>query len=135
MAVAELRKDARREDPRKNAKRLVLLVWIFVAVFYFYLCYDYIRVEMNDERMGTYVRYVVQLGGNESRNAREMRALLLVKAEELGIPLKSDQIKIQGSGQGLKIELQYDIQIDVPVFRRGFYSKHYVHDIKYRQPR
>ncbi len=33
-----------------HIKRLVLLSWILVAVFYFYLSYDYIRVSMNDRK-------------------------------------------------------------------------------------
>ena len=45
------------------------------------------------------------------------------------IPLKSDQIKIQGTGQSLKVALQYDVSIDIPIFRQGFYSKHYVHNV------
>jgi hypothetical protein len=123
------------EDPRKNAKRLVLLVWILVAFFYFYLSIDYIRVEMNDDKLVDYVRYVVQLGGSENRNAREIRALLLVKADELGIPLKSSEIQIQGSGQNLKIALAYEMDIDIPIFKRGFYHKRYEHNLSYRQPR
>ena len=31
-----------------NLKRLVLLVWVLAAIFYFYLSYDYIRVTMGD---------------------------------------------------------------------------------------
>lgn len=124
------------EDPnKKSAKRMVLLVWILVAFFYFYLSLDYIRVEMNDDKMADYVRYVVQLGGNENRNAREIRALLLVKAEELGIPLKSNAIKIEGSGLNLKVAVQYDLDIDIPIFKRGAYTKHYEHSLTYRQPR
>jgi hypothetical protein len=123
------------EDPKKTAKRLVLLVWVLVAFFYFYLSIDYIRVEMNNDKMADYARYVVQLGGSESRNAREIRALLLVKADELGIPLKSDEIKIQGSGQSLKVALAYDMNIDIPIFKRGYYSKHYEHNLSFRQPR
>lgn len=122
------------EDQKKSVKRLVLLVWILVAFFYFYLSIDYIRVEMNDDKLADYVRYVVQLGGSENRNAREMRALLLVKADELGIPLKGSEIKIQGSGQNLKIGLEYDMDIDIPIFKRGFYTKHYEHSLSYRQP-
>jgi hypothetical protein len=122
------------EDPKKNVKRLVLLVWILVGFFYFYLSIDYIRVEMNDDKLGDYIRYVVQLGGSENRNAREMRALLLVKADELGIPLEGDGIKILGAGQNLKIALEYDMDIDIPIFKRGFYKKHFQHNLSYRQP-
>lgn len=122
-------------DPNASAKRLILLSWVFVAFFYFYLGYDYIRVDMNDTRLGEYVRYVVQLAGNENRSGREIRALLLVRADELGLPLTGDQIKIQGSGQELKVSVNYDVAIDIPVIRQGFYSKHYEHNAAYRRPR
>jgi hypothetical protein len=123
------------EDPQKNTKRLVLLFWVLVGIYYFVVSYDYIRTEMNDEKLGNYVHYVVQLAGNEKRTPKEVRALLLVKADELKIPLEGDQIKIQGSGQTLKVSLEYDVSVDIPIFRYGFYSKHYEHNIGYRQPR
>ena len=118
-----------------NGKRLVLLFWVLVAAFYFYLTFDYIRVAMNNDKLGEYARYVVQLAGNESRTPREIKALLLVRADELGVPLHSDQIKVQGRGVSLKVSLKYDIDIDVPIFPSGFYAKHYEHTVSYRQPR
>jgi hypothetical protein len=122
-------------NSKSTARRAVLLLWLLVAVYYFYLAFDYVRVEMNNEKLGEYVRYVAQIAGRESRSAREVRALLLVRADELGVPLRSEPIKIQGRGNDLKIQLQYDIDIDVPILRDGFYSKHYVHDASYRAPK
>lgn len=123
------------EDPKKNAKRLVLLVWVMLAFFYFYISFDYIRIEMNDDKLNDYVRSVVQLAANENRTPREIRSLLVAKAEELRIPLTGQQIKIGGSGQELKVALQYDIDVDIPIFHPGFYSKHFEHSMVYRQPR
>lgn len=123
------------DESNLNRKRLVLLFWILIAVFYFYLSFDYIRVAMNNEKLGEYVRYVVQLAGNESRSPREIKALLIVRADELGVPLTTDQIRIQGSGQNLKVSVMYDVDIDVPIFTHGLYSKHYEHQVSYRQPR
>jgi hypothetical protein len=123
------------EESNLNRKRLVLLFWVLIAAFYFYLSFDYIRVSMNNDRMNDYIHYVVQLAGSESRSPREIRALLMVRADELGVPLSGDQIRIQGSGQNLKVSVMYDVDIDVPIFRSGFYSKHYEHQASYRQPR
>ena len=122
-------------EPKVNARRLVLLFWLLVATFYFYVSFDYIRTEMNDTKLGEYVHYVVQLAGAENRSPREVRALLLIRADELGLPLRSDQIKVLGIGQQMKISLAYDIDLDIPIFRRGFYSKHYAHEDNYRQGR
>jgi len=123
------------DDPKKNSKRrLVVLVWVLVAFYYFYVSWDYVRTEMNDDSMAAYAHYVVQLAGNETRTPREVRSLLLVKADELQIPLKPEQIRVQGAGQSLKVSLQYDVNIDIPIFQHGFLSKHYEHNISYTQP-
>jgi len=128
--------DAPNSDPdKKKTKRIVLGVWIVVAFYYFYVSYDYIRTEMNDDRMAAYAHYVFQLAAAEARTPKEVRALLLVKADELHIPLKPEHIKVLGSGAGLKVSLEYDVNIDVPIFQYGFYSKHYEHSVSYRQPR
>jgi hypothetical protein len=115
-----------------NTKRLVLLTWLLVAIFYFYLSYDYIRVSMNDREFGEYVQYVVQIAGAEHRPAREVRALILVKAEELSLPLRSDQIVVKGGGDTLNVAINYDIDIEVPLLRREVYSKNFEHKVNFR---
>jgi hypothetical protein len=123
------------DDPKKNTRRFMVVFWIMIAFYYFYVASDYIRTEMKDDRMAAYIHYVVQLAATEARTPKEVRSLLLAKAEELEIPLKPEQIKVQGSGPTLKVSLEYDVNIDVPIFQYGFYSKHYEHSISYRQPR
>ena len=124
------------EDPKKNSKRLVLVVWVMVAFFYFYISYDCIRSRCTTINSGTTFRSVVQLAGNERRTPREIRSLLLAKADELQIPLNGLEIKIGGAGSpDLKVALEYDVEVDIPIFRRGFYSKHFEHRVVYHQPR
>jgi len=115
-----------------NAKRLVLMVWILVAIFYFYLSYDYIRIARSDDKFAEYLDHVVQLGAGDNRQPKELRALLLVKADELDLPIRGDQITIQGSGTKLSISVGYDIDIDVPVINRGVYTKHFDHKAVYK---
>jgi hypothetical protein len=117
---------------KSHAKRLVLLFWILVAIFYFYLSYDYIRISQADTKFTDYLEHVVQLGGNDNRTSKEIRALILVKADELGLPVPGDQITILGGGHTLNIAVSYDVEVDVPIFRKGFYTKHYDHKVIYK---
>ena len=115
-----------------NAKRIVLLLWVLVAFFYFYLSYDYIRVTMNDKQFIDYLQYVVQIAGNEQRPAKEIRALILVKAEELSLPVRGDEITVLGGGDSLNISLHYDVDIEVPLIRREIYTKTFEHKVTYQ---
>ena len=121
------------DSPRLRTRRLVLLFWVLVILFYFYLSYDYIHVRLNDNELASYLGYVVQLAGNENRPANEVRALILVKAEELGLPVRGEQIHVSGERQNLKVSLSYGVDIQVPVLQRVIYHKVFDHDAGYHQ--
>jgi hypothetical protein len=115
-----------------GVKRLALFVWLLVAFFYFYLSYDYIRANMNDKQFADYLQYVVQIAGGENRPAKEIRALILVKAEELSLPIRGEQITILGGGNTLNVSVNYDVDIDIPLLQRQIYTKKFEHMAKYQ---
>ena|SRR3989304_5509990 len=115
-----------------HLKRLVLLTWLLVAFFYFYLSYDYIRTSMNDKEFAEYLGYVVKIAGEEHRPSKEIRALILVKAEELSLPLLSERITILGGGETLNVSLSYDVDIVIPLVRREIYTKKFEHKVEYQ---
>jgi hypothetical protein len=118
-----------------QAKRLVLLLWVLVAFFYFYLAYDYIRVTSNDRQFNEYLQHVVQLAGNEGRSSKEIRDLLVVKAEELALPITREQILVRNNGGTLDITVNYDADIEIPLLRREVYTKKFEHTVRYQGPR
>jgi hypothetical protein len=117
-----------------GVKRLVVLVWLLVALFYFYLSWNYIRANMNDKEFGDYLQYVVQIAGPQNRPTKEIRALVLVKAEELSLPIRGEQITIVGGGDSLKLSVSYDVDVDIPLLQHQIYSKRFEHVVKYKSP-
>ena len=116
-------------------RRLVLMSWLMVAFFYFYLSWDFIRVTSTDKKFQEYLEYIVQLAGTERRPVKEVRTLILVKADELGLPVTGDQVAISGTGPTLAVNLTYDVDVEFPGLERVLYKKNFQHTIKYRQPR
>jgi hypothetical protein len=121
--------------PRTHRGRLVLLAWLLVAIFYFYLSYDYIRVTMNDDEFREYLEYVVRVTGQEHRPAKEIRQLILVKADELALPVRGEDIIVLGGGDTLSVSVVYDVDIQIPVFDRGIYKKLFQHKVEFEEPR
>jgi hypothetical protein len=119
--------------PSTHKGRLVLIVWVLVAFFYFYISYDYIRVTMSDDNFEEYLEYVVQIAGQEHRPSKEIRQLLLVKAEELSLPVRAENIIVLGGGDTLSVSVVYDVDIQIPVFERGIYRKLFQHKVAYEE--
>src|SRR5262245_21434386 len=114
------------------SKRLVLLIWMLVGFFYFFLSWGYIRVTMDDQKFAEYLQYVVNIAATEDRPAKEIRALLLVKADQLNLPLHGDQIAITGSGSTLNVRVDYTVDIEIPVVQSTVYTKEINHSAKYQ---
>jgi hypothetical protein len=118
-----------------NVKRLVLLLWVLVAFFYFYLSYDYIRITMSDREFAEYLQHVVQVSGIEQRTAKDVRDLLLIRAAQLSLPVSRDQIVVRGGGNSLDVVVNYAVDIELPLLRREVYTKRFEHNAKYQGPR
>jgi hypothetical protein len=122
----------KKEAYNSRARWMVLGVWILVAIFYFQLSYDFVRVTSHDQKFSEYLQYVVQVAAAEHRPSKEIRALLLVKAEELNLPIRGDQIQIAGSGAQLHVSVGYDVDIDIPILERGLYRQNFQHTAQYK---
>src|ERR1700687_5505142 len=116
---------------RAHMKRIVLVLWILIAIFYFYLSYNFIRINMNDKQFDDYLQYVVRIAGDEHRPAKEIRALILVRADELSLPVRGEQITILGGGDTLSVAVSYDVDIEIPLLQRQIYTKRFEHKVVY----
>jgi hypothetical protein len=121
------------EKANKTRVRLiVLMLWILLAAFYFSLAYDYIIASNKDKELDTYLQYIVEICGDDHRPNKEVRTLILTRAEELMIKLHDDQVGVSGSGTTLRITVNYTVDINMPIFRQSIYRKFFQHDTSYR---
>ena len=116
------------------SKRFVLLIWLLVGFFYFFLSWGYIRVTMDDQQFSDYLQYVVNIAGTEGRPNKEIRALILVKADQLNLPVRGDQIAIVGVGATLNVRVNYKVDIEIPVLQSTVYTKEINHFVQYQLP-
>ena len=121
------------EKANKTRVRLiVLMLWVLLAAFYFSLAYDYIIASNKDKELDTYLQYIVEVCGDDHRPNKEVRTLVLNRAEELKISLRGDQVAVSGSGQTLKISVSYMVDINMPILRQSIYRKVFQHETTYR---
>ena len=116
-------------------KRVFLAVWLAVGVFYFFIANSWITAGMNDKSFTEYMGHVVDLAATEHRPAREVRSLLLVRAESLDIPLDGQQIRIIGEGQSLRAIVEYETDVKIALWDRPVYRMKFSHDVSHKDPR
>jgi hypothetical protein len=77
----------------------------------------------------------VEVCGDDHRPNKEVRTLVLTRAEELMINLRGDQVAVSGYGQTLKISVSYMVDINMPILRQSIYRKVFQHETAYRNIR
>lgn len=117
---------------KTKVRLIVLLLWILLAAFYFSLAYDYIIASNKDKELNEYLQYIVLVCGDDHRPNKEVRTLVLTRAEELKINLRGDQVSVSGLGQSLKINVSYMVDINMPFLGQSIYRKVFQHDTAYR---
>ncbi len=120
--------------PDQHGNRLVLLFWVVVAVIFFYFSYQYIRVSMNDQKLSEYLPHAVDLAASQHRPPKELRELILVDAEELGLPIQGDQIKITGVGSTTNVSIDYEVGFKAPFSDHILYRRTFKHNVTYHAP-
>jgi hypothetical protein len=116
----------------RQTRYVVLGLWLLISVMYFSLAGQWIVYSSDDKQFVQYVQHVVQIAAADHRPAKEVRTLLLVKAEELSIPLQYDQINITGEGDTLRTVIYYDTELKIPVLNHVVYRMEFTHDLNHK---
>lgn len=53
---------------------------------------------------------------NQAKAEDQLRALVLDKAANLGLPVRAENIEIQRSPESLRIDVRYVVHVDLPLY-------------------
>jgi hypothetical protein len=104
------------------------LLWVFLGFLYVSLLSQWVAVNNRDKVFTEYIDHVLQSAATEQRSAKDVRALILIKAGDLSLPVHGDEIQINGSGQTLRAAVQYKTEISLPIVNQPVYRMRFQHD-------
>jgi len=110
-------------------------LWLVVVLMFFSLAKQWIVLTSSDKEFTEYVETVLRRAAIDHRPAKEIRSLLLVKAEQLSIPVSEERIDVRGQGQTLGTVIAYDREIKVPMFGGPLYRMEFRHNLSYEPQR
>ena len=115
------------EKEKVGRARIVLFLWLFVAVFYTYLASGYISAVMRDDEFGEYIAFAVQLAGSQERSSDDLLQLVSAKARELEIPTETIRFDVQDDEAILGLTVTYAVEIDIPLITDIAYRREFQH--------
>src|SRR5207249_10764195 len=111
-----------------------IFLWMFVDLLYVFLISQWLTASNCDKLFTDYIDHVIQVAANEQRPAKEVRALILIKAGDLALPVQEDEIQITGKGLALRAAVHYKVDISLPIVNQPVYRMRFDHDRALRPP-
>ena len=105
-----------------------MFLWMFLGFLYVFLISQWLTVSNRDRLFTEYIDHVIQVAANEQRPAKEVRALILIKAGDLFLPVQEDEIQITGKGLALRAAVHYKVDISLPIVNQPVYRMRFDHD-------
>jgi hypothetical protein len=115
-------------EPISHRHYFAVFLWVFLGFLYVSLLSQWITVNNRDKMFTDYIDHVLQSAATEQTSAKEVRALLLIKAGDLSLPLHGDELQVNGNGQTLRAAVQYKADISLPIVNQPVYRMRFQHD-------
>jgi hypothetical protein len=116
-------------QPSPARRYITLCLWLVAVLMFFSLAKQWIVLTSSDKEFTEYVESVLRRAAIDHRPAKEIRTLLLVKAEQLSIPVSEERIDVTGHGQMLGTVIAYDREIKIPMLGGPLYRWEFRHTL------
>jgi hypothetical protein len=114
---------------RQSARFAAVVIWSLVGILYGPMINQWLEMNRHDQQFVESIQDVLQVAGKEHRSTIEVRALLLARAKELSVPIRSDGILIRGKADNPKVKIHYDAGITVPILNWPAYYFSFNHNV------
>jgi hypothetical protein len=105
-----------------------MFLWLLLAFLFVSLVGQWITINSRAKVFAEYIDQVIQVAANQQRPAKEVRALILIKAEDLSLPVQGNEVQINGYGRTLRATVRYKADITMPIVNQPVYRISLQHD-------
>jgi hypothetical protein len=106
-----------------------LSLWLILAFVFLSLGKQWILFTSTDKQLTDYVDTLERQAALHQRAASDIRTLVLLKVQQLSIPVQEDQISVTGQGDSLRTIIAYNEDIRIPVVDRVLYRMEFNHNL------
>jgi hypothetical protein len=102
---------------QRGGARLKAIVWTMILVACLYVAWKEAPPRMSDYQLHDKMKEEALFAAANRKSADDVRTAVFEKIQDLGIPVKKEDIKVEVNLRGCKISVDYDIPIDLVVYQ------------------
>jgi hypothetical protein len=113
-----------------SKKYVALSMWLLVACIFSSLVWQWITLHSSDKEFTEYAESLIRRSSIDRRPAKDIRTLMLIKAEQLSLPIQDEEIQVTGQGESLQTTIAYSNDIHIPLLNRALYRMQFLHNVR-----
>jgi hypothetical protein len=102
---------------QRGGARLKAIVWTIILVACVYVGWKEAPPRMNDYQLHDKMKEEALFAAASRKSADDVRNAVFERIQELGIPAKKEDIKVEVNLRGCRISLDYDVPVDLSVYQ------------------
>ena len=112
------RTTARKSFSQRGEGRVKAIVWTVLLVAGGYTCFKLIPIYVNEYQLQDKIEEVARFATVSHKTDDELRDAIWQEIQDLGIPARKEDIKIENTGRFAKISVDYSVPLDL-IFYHG----------------
>jgi hypothetical protein len=101
--------------------------WVLFAAVFFSIAAQWTMFTSADRQLTEYTDGLVHRAAIERLPSRDVRLLVLQKAEKLSLPVQDAGVSVTGQGETLGTSIVYNAEIRLPIVNRIVYRMEFTH--------
>ena len=108
---------ATARNPQKGGAKLKAIIWTAILAAFIYIAAMLLPVLVNEYQFQDSLKDIARFASVNRRNSEQIKQAVLEVAQKQDLPVEADDIKVDGNGGNVHINVDYSVTIDLKVYQ------------------
>jgi predicted membrane protein len=108
---------AAKRNGERGAGNLKAIIWTMILVAFIYAAVMILPVLINEYEFQDSLQNIARFATVNRRSNDQVKQAVLEEAQKEDLPVEADDIKVEGSGGNVHINVDYSVTVDLKVYQ------------------
>lgn len=107
----------RKHNSQRGAGHLKAIVWTLILASLVYVAVKVLPVLVGEYEFQDAIQTIARFGSANRQDNTKIRQAVVAEVEKEGLPVKPEDIKVEGSSGNVNINVDYSVTVDLSVYQ------------------
>jgi hypothetical protein len=108
---------ATKRHSQRGGANLKAVIWTMILAAFIYVAAMVLPVLVNEYQFQDSLQDIARFASVNRKNNEQIRQAVLAEAQKEDLPVQADNIKVEGNGGNIHINVDYSVTVDLKVYQ------------------